>query len=282
VALTLPTDYDVMTPLREVVMSDIRKRSWRVGVVVLVALALVPVLCASGLIERDQRRLERAKEAHAQEIERALEIYATRVQRANDALERVYVPLITRYEQRGEQAVADDLRRELDELTASAWDLDGDLIGNSEGQDGSYEELIEAIGPVLVDARGRTIASSALQEANYVVLLFSAQWCGLCRQFTPHLMDFHQQHSQRHRVAVIYISSDRSADQMMQYMDSSNMPWQAVPYGRVDDSGLKRKYNARGGIPNVVVLNREGEIVLRSSYPDMPPLQLLDALAKQL
>jgi len=259
-------------------MANARVWQWRVVLVVLTAITVVPMLYASGLLDRDQRRLERAREAHAEEIERAVEIYTRRVERANETLERVYDQLITRYEQRGDRELAESLQRELDEIVEQTHD-----IGVAdESQPGGHDALIEAVGPVLVDAYGRAINSAALQEANHVVLFFSASWCGPCRRFTPQLKEFYQRFSQQHRIAVIYVSSDRSADQMTQYLEGSDMPWHAVPYSRVDESGLKRQFNARGGIPNVVILDRDGEVVLRSTYPDMPPARVLEVFAQSL
>jgi len=252
---------------------------WHHSAALIAALVIVPMLYAGGLVERDQRRLDRAKEAHAQEIERALEIYTTRVERANDALDRVYTQLITRYEQRGERHIAEELRRDRDELIRSALDL-GDQLNEAEETANAHRELIQSIGPTLVDANDGSLDSTALHEANYVVLFFSAQWCGPCRTFTPELVQFHRRHSQRGKVAVIYVSSDCSENQMMRYLRDSNMPWHAVPYDRVEASGLKQRFNVRG-IPRLVVLDREGETVLESGGRRNPS-QVLRELADRL
>lgn len=266
-------------------MRGTSRYTWRIGLAAVLVLALVPVLYASGLLDRDQRRLERAREVHTQEVERALAIYTTRVERANSNLERVYAQLIERYERRDEQNMADQLRRELDEITSSVLVIDDALEGEHGDEDtprdDGYDELINAIGPSLVDANGRLFDSRALREANYVILFFSAQWCGPCRRFTPNLIEFHHQYSQRARIAVVYVSADRSVEQMMQYLQSRDMPFLAVPHHRVEQSGLKRKFNSRGGIPKLVVLDRGGEIVVESGSGGSPR-QVLHTLADQL
>lgn len=106
-----------------------------------------------------------------------------------------------------------------------------------------------------------------------VALYFSAEWCPLCRRFTPALQSFHDRHADR--VAIIFVSSDASeAKADAHYQRGRAMEhWYAL--GRADPltASLKRMYGVwsmremdafrdatrRSGVPCVVVIDRDGK-----------------------
>ncbi len=144
--------------------------------------------------------------------------------------------------------------------------------------DGHHADLINEVGTELVTADGESVTSSELADNQYVVLYFSAGWCPPCRRYTPSLVEFHENHSDR-GVEVVFVSSDRDADSMAEYMDDADMPWLAVPYEQIDDSGLKSKYEVRG-IPRVVVLDGSNGIVMDSN--DVNRNEIPERLAQML
>ncbi len=125
-------------------------------------------------------------------------------------------------------------------------------------------ELIEAIGPKLVYADGREASSGMLAEKDCVLLYFSAEWCGPCRTFTPYVVDFYEQYSEKSNLEIVLISSDRSRENMLKYMKNHEMSWPAVPYKTRHESGLANTYGVRG-IPRLIALNAKGEIIKDSS-----------------
>ncbi len=243
-------------------------------------LGLVPVVfAASGLLDREERRLQQARDGHEREVERARERFESQVERANQQLERHYEQIIRALESRGEQAAADRLRRELKDLLERAFtEVPGGSSKSSseEDEDDASEErsepeeerrdrtrehghkdLIEAVGPVLYRIDGTEVDSRTLAEREYVLLYFSAQWCAPCRTFTPELIDFYRNAGGGQRFEIILVSRDRSQQEMVEYARESRMPWTVMEYDRVDQSGLMQTFNVRG-IPRLVVLNGRG------------------------
>jgi len=220
------------------------------------------LLSDSALTERDRTRLDRAKSTHANDVARAMSVYTAAVDRANTSLDRVYGEVIRRYEQRGDTATATALRDELSEaINASLLAPDAAASDGAENPSG-HQTLRDTIGRQIVYANGQHAPSETLAERRYVLLYFSAGWCGPCRRFTPQLASFYSDHAQSHSFEVLFVSSDRSAQDMQQYMQGANMTWPAIPYAQVEQSRLSRTYGVRG-IPRLVILGQDGNVVMR-------------------
>ncbi len=119
----------------------------------------------------------------------------------------------------------------------------------------------------LVALRGKSalpFAAPDLPKTKYIALYFSAGWCGPCHQFTPDPMKFYNEMKPTHpEFEVVFMSEDQGASAMEKYMSEMSMPWPALRYSAVKGSRLA-KY-AGGGIPDIVLLNENGE-VLSDSY----------------
>jgi thiol-disulfide isomerase/thioredoxin len=88
------------------------------------------------------------------------------------------------------------------------------------------------------------------------LLYFSAHWCGPCRQFTPMLKIFHEFAMQGHaELEIIFVSSDRSDRDMMEYYNSAHGSWLAVPFFSQQRQFLSNHFGVRG-IPSLILLNR--------------------------
>ena len=222
--------------------------------------ATMLITADSNLTERDRNRLDRAKETYGGDVERAATVYRNAVERANAALDRIYADAIRRYEQRGDTATADTLRAELAEALRGAAAPDAEGAAPA-AQPTGHTALLQSIGNSIIYANGHVAPSAPLGERRYVLLYFSAGWCGPCKAFTPQLARFHQQHAQSGSFEVVFVSSDRSLSDMGDYMRSASMNWPAIPYEQVDTSRLKQTHDVRG-IPKLVVMGHGGAIVL--------------------
>jgi nucleoredoxin len=113
----------------------------------------------------------------------------------------------------------------------------------------------------LVNAKGEKVNRSTL-EGKKVCIYFSAHWCPPCRGFTPTLVEFYQEvaTNQGKPLEIVFVSSDRDEAAMSEYMQETNMPWLAVPFGSPHVAQLKKMYNITG-IPTLVVLNSSGVLV---------------------
>lgn len=145
--------------------------------------------------------------------------------------------------------------------------------------------LYSKISTTLVDASMNGVSKdrlAKLQKSKYVLVYFSAHWCGPCREFTPKLVDFYNQNAEKHPMEVIFMSSDRDQDSMKGYMSGDKMPWLAVRYANIKASPLKQ-FGGKG-IPRLVLLDEKGEL-LKDSYEGenyIGPTAVMNALKKKL
>ena len=66
-------------------------------------------------------------------------------------------------------------------------------------------------------------------------------------------------------VEIIFISSDRSPDDMVSYMKESHGEWFAIEHGSSVAQGLKQKFNVTG-IPCLVVLKADGTLITKVNW----------------
>merc|ERR1712156_407388 len=95
-------------------------------------------------------------------------------------------------------------------------------------------------------------AEDALEGKDLVLFYFSAHWCPPCRQFTPMLKDFYDEVE---GLEIVFVSSDRSPEDMISYMKESHGDWLAVEHNSNLANDLKQKYGI-SGIPSLVVVKR--------------------------
>merc|ERR1712038_2078982 len=129
-------------------------------------------------------------------------------------------------------------------------------------------------GATLIKADGSKIeAEKALENKDLVLYYFSAHWCPPCRQFTPMLGDFYGEVSDD--LEIVFVSSDRSPDDMVSYMKESHGDRCGVEHNSALANDLKQKYGVQG-IPMLVVVKKDGTLVTkdgRSHVVSKPPKQ---------
>ncbi len=95
-------------------------------------------------------------------------------------------------------------------------------------------------------------------------LYFSAHWCPPCRKFTPQLVAYYNQIVHDHpEFEIIFVSADKSAEDMATYMRESAMPWPAIEYGKLANVPALQKYVGRG-IPDLVIVDASGKVLADS------------------
>jgi nucleoredoxin len=108
---------------------------------------------------------------------------------------------------------------------------------------------------------------TALAGVKYYAFYYSASWCGPCRRFTPQFAKIYRQMKQQHpEFEVVFVSADRSAQDMAGYMKDDGMPWLALKYDLVGSSGLQR-YSGPG-IPSLVLMDANGKVLSQSYEGD--------------
>jgi nucleoredoxin len=131
-------------------------------------------------------------------------------------------------------------------------------------------KLTSEIAGKLVSIKSKNLAPFAGQNvlgAKYYAIYFSAHWCPPCRAFTPDLVDaYNGLKAKNPEFELIFVSSDKSKDDMQTYMSEYKMPWPAIRFDAAKAVPAVQRYRGNG-IPNLVFVTADGEI-LSSSYVD--------------
>jgi len=123
-------------------------------------------------------------------------------------------------------------------------------------------------GAKLVKADGSSVeADAALAGKEVILYYFSAHWCPPCRQFTPMLKDFYGEIEDQN-VEIVFVSSDRSTEDMLSYMKESHGDWLATEHGSELTKSLKEKYGI-SGIPTLIVVKADGSVVTKDGRADV-------------
>lgn len=120
-------------------------------------------------------------------------------------------------------------------------------------------------GDELVNADGSKRDKASI-GGKFVGIYFSAKWCPPCRTFTPSLVKFRDNNADEFE--VIFVSSDRDAKSMQDYMKSYNMNFAATKFGSTMQREISKKYAARG-IPHLVIISPDGRVVSRNGRGDI-------------
>jgi nucleoredoxin len=129
----------------------------------------------------------------------------------------------------------------------------------------SFASLEELIGTELVDAKGNKVETSSL-AGKVIGLYFSASWCGPCKMFTPGLVKLRDRNDDKFE--VVFVSSDRSAEDQEEYMKDYDMEWPAIPYDSPLRGQLGAKYEIRG-IPSLVIVDDQGNLITKDGRSEM-------------
>lgn len=129
----------------------------------------------------------------------------------------------------------------------------------------SFATLEELIGTELVDAKGNKVETSSL-AGKVIGLYFSASWCGPCKMFTPELVKLRDRNDDKFE--VVFVSSDRSAEDQQEYMKDYDMEWPAIPYESPLREQLGGKYEIRG-IPSLVIIDDQGNLITKDGRSEM-------------
>ncbi|XP_013791809.1 nucleoredoxin-like protein 2 isoform X2 [Limulus polyphemus] len=128
-------------------------------------------------------------------------------------------------------------------------------------------------GGTLVKKNGCEVsADEALKNKDIIGFYFSAHWCPPCRGFTPVLADMYSELvDEGAPFEIIFVSSDRSADDMFQYMMESHGDWLAIPFQSGASSNVKAKYNITG-IPALVIVKKDGTLISKNGRGEVQSL----------
>ncbi len=133
-----------------------------------------------------------------------------------------------------------------------------------------FNAVAELAKETLVQANGKSVkGASALANKKFIALYFSAHWCGPCRAFTPELVKFRDNCAKKNLpFEVVFVSSDKSKDEMKEYMTGEKMKWLAIPYASPLRDKIKSQFKVNG-IPTLILLDGKGNVVSRDARWDV-------------
>jgi len=142
----------------------------------------------------------------------------------------------------------------------------------------SFKSLL---GETLLTKDGEKPTEEVLGGKTSVGIYFSAHWCPPCRGFTPKLAEMYNNSFKEKGMEIVFVSWDKDHKQFDEYF--AEQPWVALPFGSRDlQSALNKKYKV-SGIPNLVILSPDGEVITKDGrdavmkdpsgqkYPWIPP-----------
>lgn len=102
-------------------------------------------------------------------------------------------------------------------------------------------------------------------KGKYLLIDFWASWCGPCRKAIPHLKDVYEKYGNK-GLEIFSVSVDKDDKAWRKAMAEENMPW---PQVCAPNSGkeIMEEYQFRG-IPHLVLLDKNGKIIVRNVTPD--------------
>lgn len=123
------------------------------------------------------------------------------------------------------------------------------------------------LGQTLLSKSG-PVPTSSLQNADVILLYFSAHWCPPCRMFTPKLAAFYNEvNASGKQVEVVFVSCDNSPAEFQGYYNE--MPWLAVQFDNQQArSQLGQQYGV-SGIPALILIDKTGRSLRTSCRNDV-------------
>ncbi len=140
--------------------------------------------------------------------------------------------------------------------------------------------LAQAHASFFDEIKGDLTGPEVKTTPKYTALYFSAHWCPPCRMFTPVLVEWYTKFKPGHPdFELVFVSADRDAESMQNYIKEAGMPWPAVAFDKARGETFMRY--AASGIPYLVLIDAEGKAV--TGNPDnewLPPTQVLKEIER--
>ncbi|KAI6170544.1 Thioredoxin [Aphelenchoides bicaudatus] len=128
-------------------------------------------------------------------------------------------------------------------------------------------ELLKGVEIVL--SNGQKVKAEEHLKGKLVALYFSAVWCPPCRAFTPKLKAFYEKlEASGKDFEVIFVSRDRSEDQLVDYYKNHHGNWAYLPFGSPKIDELLKKYEI-ATIPSLKVIKADGEVVVQDARSEV-------------
>lgn len=143
--------------------------------------------------------------------------------------------------------------------TAKAWMLQGVISTGLFKADIKNEAITNQQSTPdfsLADSKGNIILSSSLQ-GKVVLINFWASWCPPCRAEMPSLNKLYLELKNDNRFVFLFVNEDDDQSKAMQYLQKNNFSIPIYHRNQVPPKIFS------GTLPTTIVLNKQGNIVLK-------------------
>lgn len=136
----------------------------------------------------------------------------------------------------------------------------------------SVEQPYMAVGSYLSDeatpnAAGDTIRwMDIVSQHDYTLIDFWASWCGPCMRSMPGLKELYAEHAGEH-FEIIGISLDNNRDRWLGAIERLDLKWVQLSNLLFWDEPMVKRFEIPF-IPSTMLVNREGEIIIRNPNHD--------------
>lgn len=129
-------------------------------------------------------------------------------------------------------------------------------------------DIMGSFGEHLVNQEGEKVSTAEL-KGKKIGLYFSAQWCPPCRAFTPILVEtYNELQEQEKPFEIVFVSADRTEDEMYAYMRDYEMDWLAFDFDDEKRTTLPRSHNVRG-IPSLIIVDEAGNTLSKNGIDEV-------------
>ncbi|XP_031564987.1 nucleoredoxin-like protein 2 [Actinia tenebrosa] len=125
-------------------------------------------------------------------------------------------------------------------------------------------------GHKLKNKSGELVNAVEALKNKVILVYFSAHWCPPCRMFTPTLKDCYEELVEEGcQIGIVFVSSDRSEDDMNSYFQGHHGDWFVVPFGDKELIDSLKKECKVSGIPKLVVVDENGRMLYDGARNDV-------------
>ncbi|MBI5777829.1 MAG: TlpA family protein disulfide reductase [Planctomycetes bacterium] len=114
-------------------------------------------------------------------------------------------------------------------------------------------------GFTLQDMNNQEVKLKDLISDKPLVLDFWASWCPTCRAEIPNVVELYNQY--KDKITIVGINLDKTFADAQEYTREHNIPYPNL----YDAQGMVANFYHVHGIPTIIIINAQGEIVKRDA-----------------
>jgi peroxiredoxin len=126
---------------------------------------------------------------------------------------------------------------------------------------------------ILTDLNGRKFRLGDFKGKQPVLIIFSATWCGFCKEEIPHFKALHAAYAKQ-GLEIVNIDIQESREKVAKFTAKYGLPYRVL----LDEDGDVAGIYDIPGVPSMVLVDQNGNILCRQCTKIEP---LLEAILKK-